>query len=70
MQTCIKACEINGRRFSKSANLQAVEKYTSKQVQVKKGIRIAKNTPLIVLFIVNLIKLSQTVSDYDSYTIK
>ena len=46
----MKAYEINGRRFSKSANLQAVEKYTSKHVQVKKGIRIAKNTPLIVLF--------------------
>ena len=50
MQPCMQACEINGRRFSKSANLQAVEKYTSKHVQVKKGIRIAKNTPLIVLF--------------------
>ena len=51
MQPCMKACEINGRRFSKSANLQAVEKYTSKQVQVKKGIRIAKNTLVIVPFI-------------------
>ena len=66
MQPCMKACEINGRRFSKSANLQAVEKYTSKHVQVKKGIRIAKNTPLIVPFIVNPIKLSQTMSDYNS----